>query len=103
VNGSNLNIFQLNGKPFWADSTDGIDSKLLICALLTRLQRRGWRIHNFISPTRSLENKGTLIFRKEPSSEVSPMCISFDDEVSLSFSKMFLRMLKMQLASSRIK
>lgn len=72
--------YRLNGKPFWADSTDGIDSKLLICALLTRLQRRGWRIHNFISPTRSLENKGTLIFRKEPSSEVSPMCISFDDE-----------------------
>jgi len=75
--------FRLNGKPFWSDSTDGIDSKLLICALLAMLQKKGWRIHNFISATRSLENKGTLLFKKEPSSDVSPMCISFDDEDKL--------------------
>ena len=33
---------QLNGKPFWSDSTDGIDSKLLICALLAMLQKKGF-------------------------------------------------------------
>jgi len=72
--------FRLNGKPFWSDSTDGIDSKLLMCALLAMLQKKGWRMHNFISATRSLENKGTLLFKKEASSDTSPMCISFDDE-----------------------
>ena len=35
-------VFQLNGKPFWADSTDGIDSKLLVCALLAMLQKKGF-------------------------------------------------------------
>ena len=37
----NVSISQLNGKPFWADSTDGIDSKLLICSLLAMLQKKG--------------------------------------------------------------
>ncbi len=77
--------FKLSGYPWWANGTDAICSRMLMCKILERLMSIGWKVQMAIDLSRKDNDKSVLMFQRCPPGNVSIFCLSLNETDKVRF------------------
>ncbi len=77
--------FKLSGYPWWANGSDGICSRMLMCKILEKLMKIGWKVQMAIDLSRKENDKSVLMFQRCPPGNVSIFCLSLNGTDKIRF------------------
>ncbi|XP_068691739.1 uncharacterized protein [Montipora foliosa] len=75
--------FKLYGNPWWASSTEAVDSRYLIVKLIECLQHYGWTVIASIDSSRKPSDKSSLTFRLTEPRQLQVFCVSLNENDKL--------------------